>query len=345
VLASLLLAVLLVELVGVLVDSPLVALDEAVYRWAPEQHWPQLSGFLRWWVVAGQRAVCLALAALWLGWRAWRTRDRHPLVVLLVATLLTNVTVGGMKTLVGRLGPLQLGMEAVLPGAGSVFVLGGTIFPSGHTANAVVTWGVLALLARSHRRLGVLLAGIVAVSVGLTTVYLGTHWLSDVIAGWCAGGLVLLVLPVAVPWAEQMTGVLLRSGSRLLGRAAADVDGGSSVSPNGGLRVAAGPVFPRRLAAVQVGAGTSAHREVRSIYPGAAGRQPARHGRSSSQRRNFPPGEDSIPTDEREPRRAAPGTGRGGAGRPGTARGAHRGGADRPQGTARLGGVLHHLDP
>jgi membrane-associated phospholipid phosphatase len=206
VLAAVLALLLLTLLGGVLTGSRLVDLDEAVYRWAPEQRWPQVSGVLGWWVVLGQRAVCLSMAAIWLGLRAWRTRDARPLGVLLLATLLTEVGVGAMKDLVGRLGPLQLGPDAVLPGASEVFAAGGTIFPSGHTANAVVTWGVLALVARGHRRLGTVLAVGVAVSVGLTTVYLGTHWLSDVVAGWCAGGLVLLALPTAVPVAARAVG-------------------------------------------------------------------------------------------------------------------------------------------
>lgn len=198
-----LLVVLTALLVGVVAGGSVNDWDLDVYRWAPAVHWPELGGVLEWWVMLGQRAICLAIAAAWLGLRAWRERDLRPLGVLLVATLLTNVTVGSMKTLVGRLGPLQLGADAGLPGATEVFAPGGTIFPSGHTANAVVTWGVLVLVARGHRRSGAVLASVVAVTVGLTTVYLGTHWLSDVVAGWCAGGLVLLALPTVVPWAER----------------------------------------------------------------------------------------------------------------------------------------------
>jgi membrane-associated phospholipid phosphatase len=202
--AAVLLVVLIALLAGVLTGSRVVDWDLAVYRWAPAAHWPQLRGVLGWWVLLGQRAICLVLAVLWLGLRAWRERDLRPLGVLLVATLLTNIGVGAMKTTVDRLGPLQLGADAVLPGASDVFAPGGTVFPSGHTANAVVTWGVLVLVARSHRRLGAVLAALVAGSVGLTTVYLGTHWLSDVVAGWCAGGLVLLSLPAVVPWVERV---------------------------------------------------------------------------------------------------------------------------------------------
>jgi undecaprenyl-diphosphatase len=214
-LAAFLFTCLVVLLVAVLTGGRIVDWDLAVYRWAPALHWPQLAGVLDWWVVLGQRGICLTMAALWLGRRAWRERQGRPLVVLLVATALTEVGVGGMKTLVGRLGPLQLGPDAVLPGAAEVFAATGTVFPSGHTANAVVTWGVVAMLARGHRRLAAVLAALVAVSVGLTTVYLGTHWLSDVLAGWCAGGLVLLAVPFAVPWAVRTGGALRRSVRRL----------------------------------------------------------------------------------------------------------------------------------
>ncbi|MEU2347565.1 phosphatase PAP2 family protein [Modestobacter sp. NPDC049651] len=212
VLAGLLGSALVALLVAVVGGGRVVLVDEAVYRWAPWQRWPALRPFLDWWVVLGQRAVCLAVAAVWLGLRAWRERDLRPLLLLLLATLLTNVAVGALKTAVGRLGPLQLGAGAALPGAGDVFAAGGTIFPSGHTANAVVTWGLLAVLARRWRRTAAVLATVLAVSVGLTTVYLGTHWLSDVLAGWCAGGLVLLAVPPSARWCRD-------AGARL-GRAA-----------------------------------------------------------------------------------------------------------------------------
>lgn len=80
--------------------------------------------------------------------------------------------------------------------------LGGDIFPSGHTANAVVTWGILAYLAstpRARRWLSALSA-VTSLGVGLATVYLGTHWLSDVVLGWAAGLLILL----ALPWCEPL---------------------------------------------------------------------------------------------------------------------------------------------
>ncbi len=38
-------------------------------------------------------------------------------------------------------------------------------------------------------------SALLALGVGATTVYLGTHWVSDVLLGWAAGLLILLALP------------------------------------------------------------------------------------------------------------------------------------------------------
>ncbi|WP_236836230.1 phosphatase PAP2 family protein [Blastococcus sp. KM273129] len=78
------------------------------------------------------------------------------------------------------------------------------VFPSGHAANAVAMWGVVAYLARRHRRGAPVLAALVAAGVGASTVYLGTHWVSDVLAGWIAGALVLLALPAVGSLADRV---------------------------------------------------------------------------------------------------------------------------------------------
>ncbi|MCX5001628.1 phosphatase PAP2 family protein [Streptomyces sp. NBC_00638] len=64
----------------------------------------------------------------------------------------------------------------------------GWSFPSGHTTTSAVTGGllVLAVLSRAPRceRTLVLLSAGWAVLVGLSRVYLGVHWFSDVLGGW-----------------------------------------------------------------------------------------------------------------------------------------------------------------
>ncbi|MFJ9243760.1 phosphatase PAP2 family protein [Streptomyces sp. NPDC101776] len=172
---------------------PLIDLDEriarATHRWAVEDH-----GITRacriltdWvWDPLTLRLVC-AVTMVWLVWRrsAWWT------ALWLAATCaLGTLLQQGLKALVGRPRPVW---------PDPVDSAHYAAFPSGHAMTATVVCGLLLWLlhdygaGRAVWRTTMSLAVISVTGVGLTRVWLGVHWPSDVVGGWVLGAFVVTV--------------------------------------------------------------------------------------------------------------------------------------------------------
>lgn len=193
--------------IAVVVGSALDSVDRRAAAMDLARHWPDLEPWVLRYEVVAQRAPSAAVAGAYLLWRAWRSRSSRPIVMLVTALVLLNVSVGAVKLAIGRLGPLlTTHPRAVFDG--------GDIFPSGHTSNAVVVFGVLAVLAFEHRRLAIALAAFGAITIGLGTIFLDTHWVTDVFGGWLAGVIVLLVLPEATTSAQLLISAVAQRCAR-----------------------------------------------------------------------------------------------------------------------------------
>lgn len=127
--------------------------------------------------------VCIGAAALYYA---------HAKLVLSAAVAGATIVVNSLlKFITGRARPENDYTSAMLFDTHS--------FPSGHTSGATVAFGFVAYLAWHFLSppwaLGVtILCTIIIIGVGLSRIYLGAHYPSDVVAGWLLGGLGLLVI-------------------------------------------------------------------------------------------------------------------------------------------------------
>lgn len=86
-------------------------------------------------------------------------------------------------------------------------------FPSGHAMlSAVVYLTIGAVLSRTRSEAGIkvyvlVMAVLVTVSVGISRIYLGVHWPSDVLAGWAIGAGWAFVWWMAMLWMQARGGI------------------------------------------------------------------------------------------------------------------------------------------
>lgn len=133
------------------------------------------------WSVLSVVAAALLLT-LWLGYKSGLY-----LAVIVGLQALVNYVI---KELVARPRPTDPPVWVYRPEAGFSF-------PSGHVMFYTVFFGFLLFLAWRYLQpgwlRGLLIATLAAliVLVGFSRIYLGAHWLSDVVAGYLLGGLIL----------------------------------------------------------------------------------------------------------------------------------------------------------
>jgi undecaprenyl-diphosphatase len=152
---------------------------------------------------------------------AWVAQVRQPGMTLLLATASNLGGTAGLGALVAVVAALLLARQerasaifvVVTVGAGALLNLGLKLifararpdlasaiaeaqwysFPSGHAMGSFITFGALAYMALRRpwpwgaRSAALAAAMTMVVLVGLSRVYLGVHWASDIAGGWSAG--------------------------------------------------------------------------------------------------------------------------------------------------------------
>ena len=92
----------------------------------------------------------------------------------------------------------------------------GYSFPSGHSMGSLIFYGfVTYFIVRSGTKrpmkwMTILVAGILVLLIGITRIYLGAHFPSDVLAGHLAGAIWLILSILSLEWVEWQSGNSIR---------------------------------------------------------------------------------------------------------------------------------------
>ncbi|HEY4189417.1 MAG TPA: phosphatase PAP2 family protein [Candidatus Limnocylindrales bacterium] len=122
---------------------------------------------------------------------------------------------------------LKVFVERPRPALPWAHVLPDYSFPSGHSMNSLVFYLAIALIVRTvygprAGSIAVPIALLIAIAVGLSRIYLGYHYLSDVVGGFAAGLAWLFIVAIAFeaiprtwakrPWAKRARSRAGRAG-------------------------------------------------------------------------------------------------------------------------------------
>lgn len=188
--AGLVPALLLALLAGgvydaVVEEDGVAVLDQPVLAAAQSLRSPGLDTAVTWLTNLGGTIGLPLLAAAAVAVLCRWQRSWTPLILTASAAAGSLLMTVAGKALVGRSRP-ELS-DAVPPYEYSAS------FPSGHSLNSLVVTGTVAYLlflyldSRRARIVTVVLAAVFIAAVGLSRVYLGHHWLTDVLVAWFLG--------------------------------------------------------------------------------------------------------------------------------------------------------------
>ncbi|MFI6263793.1 phosphatase PAP2 family protein [Micromonospora sp. NPDC051006] len=173
---------------------PLLRLDIIVRDWC-DQHRPRPVWWLMWvFDHVGQGGLLTTVTVGVSFWLAWRHRTVRPIILAGLAPIISTLLIVGLKAWTSRGAPHHGSVEMFSDGWEEYY-------PSGHVSNGIVYYGVLVALLAPYlgaavRRVVQWLPGVL---VFIGTTYLGWHWLTDSIAGYLLGLLIIRLL-LRVPW-------------------------------------------------------------------------------------------------------------------------------------------------
>lgn len=165
--------------------------DQVVADWVGAMpRWFRLP--MEFFTLIGQPPFTVGIAAAVLGYGTALGKTHYIFVgwIAIVTLVLSSI----FKLLLRRVRPRNDYVESMLFKTFS--------FPSGHAAGSIVSFGLAAAVISSKwpelSFVAWSIAIITSIFVGISRIYLGAHYASDVVGGWILGGIGLLAIIVVI---------------------------------------------------------------------------------------------------------------------------------------------------
>lgn len=210
VLAFLSLCSFFLVLANVISHGPLLLLNRPTYFFLQSIHTSWLTHFLVVFTLLGDKVVIFGFALLMIVWLSWQKHWRAASYLFSV-TLFSALSIGAIKHLYHF--PRPSGLQHVATSSS---------FPSGHTGFGLVVLGFTAYLGgllaeKKWRQVHYVVISILITLIAFSRLYLGAHWLSDILGSLTLGFAILLTgillhrryLQVTKPIQPWLTAILL----------------------------------------------------------------------------------------------------------------------------------------
>ncbi|RUT04445.1 hypothetical protein DSM106972_046730 [Dulcicalothrix desertica PCC 7102] len=183
----LLILFVLAKLAEEVLEQESFAFDKSILLWIHSYANPSLDNLMLFITQLGNPTVVVILAGvttLTLLWRRYRLEAMIFVLTCLGAFILNT----GLKLFFSKVRP-QLWKQLIVETSYS--------FPSGHALGSMVLYGSIAYLLATHypkySKIIYFIAVILIGTIGLSRLYLGVHWSTDIIAGYGVGFLWLTI--------------------------------------------------------------------------------------------------------------------------------------------------------
>ena len=176
-------------------EEGLTSLDIPALEYSQSLRNPEVDAFATAFTNVGGGIGMPILASILTAWLTLLSRTWRPIVLVGGAALVSTTATTLGKRLVGRTRPDH--SEAVPPFETT------PSFPSGHTLNTTVVIGVLVYIMCLQfqmlwaRITAITVGAVFIIAMGLSRVFLGHHWLTDVVFAWLLGSAWLALIITA----------------------------------------------------------------------------------------------------------------------------------------------------